>query len=145
MCEHLGLPLCLSLGREWAKKEHTHSVPQSSCGWSQDLRRGVAVVSPALVSFRGHGSRVSGSSPATIAVPAMNTSSCSLACALASKAGQEPPTHPLPHHPPAWLSLLQAKGNMPQKAGRLAHLLLIACSLCSRRRLYWEFSWNTWL
>lgn len=50
-----------------------------------------------------------------------------------------------PHLAPGWLSLLQPKGNMPQKAGRSAQLLLIACSLCSRQWLYWEFSWNTWL
>lgn len=56
------------------------------------------------------------------------------------------PSPPVPPHlAPGWPSLLQAKGIMPQKAGRLAHLLLIACSLCSWWGLFWEFSWKTWL
>lgn len=137
----LGLPLCLSLGREWPKKEHIPLCHRAAV--AEAKTSGEALQPWSALGATGTG--WVGAAWLRLLFQWGALQSCSLACALGLK-GRTGATHcPLPHLAPGELSLLQAKGNMPQKAGRLAHLLLIARSLCSRRRLYWAFSWNTWL
>lgn len=91
----LGAPALLSLGSKW-KGAHPLCTTEQLWLKPRSHERYCCGV-PSLGQLWEPRSRVGGNSLATIADPAMNIPVLFPACALASKAGQEPPTRSLPH------------------------------------------------